>query len=189
MQNLQTVNKTGIVSRATGIALVLIARLVAPLAARADVFTPELVFTGFAIVLLFLLLFLLLTLAIEVPIIVLSLRQAVTSPRRLVVWLIVINVCTFAGLAIVILSQSGYVTYLLGEAAVAIVEALLVWQVVKRLLKADAGSQVPSRFHVMGLVVLANLVSAAVGVILSFSGLLELANRLISQGTSLGGRR
>jgi len=48
-----------------------------------------------------------------------------------------------------------------------IIEAILVWQVVKRQFIAGPGDQAPSRRFVMGLVVLANLASAVVGAVLS----------------------
>jgi hypothetical protein len=167
------------------IVLTLAASLVVPVASRADGFNPQLLLLQVGEFLLMLVALFLLTLLIEIPIVVLPLRKHLTSPRRLILLLIAINACSYAGLALFMLLVLGSAAralgelsvaateaisiagLVLGEVAVAIIEAMLVWGIVRPQLAARPGDQAPSRRFVMGLVVLANLASAVIGAILS----------------------
>jgi hypothetical protein len=148
--------------------------LALPAVSRADLFfDPVSVVVGLIEALVIAVASFLLTLLIEVPIVALPLRRHVASPRKLVLLLIAINACTYTSFAFVQSLVPGYMVFVLGEVSVAIIEAILVWQVVKRVgagqdppLLAAPGSPAPSRSFVMGLVVAANVASAIVGVVL-----------------------
>jgi hypothetical protein len=158
---------------------------------RADVFTPASVAAGLLQLAAISLVYFLLTLLIELPIVILGLRKTLVAPGRFVRILVGINACTFVPLALLQLSMPGYTTFVLGELAVTVVEALWVWRIVARQSAAAPTGQPPSQSSVMGIVAGANVASAVLGVILGLLGASNLildALNLIASGLSLGGR-
>lgn len=118
-----------------------------------------------------------LTLAIELPIVALPLRKRVRSMGKFLGLLVLLNLCSYAGLVFVLaaLPQITGVSYpvalLVGEVAVMVGESIILWQIVKASRLVDLTDLASPRRRIVGLVLLANLASCLLGVLPVLVGL------------------